>query len=261
MIVLVTDSTAYISAAEAAALGVMVLPMTYSVDAQAPVNERYVDDNGDFERLIRENPTTLRTSQVSFVRFQSAFEELRAAGHQILCMTISSRLSGTYGNAFNAARELPGDGIRVVDSLSTGGGLTLLLREARRMIASGMNLADTAEAINAMRHRVQITFSVDDMEPLRRSGRLGSVKLSVSTILNIRPMLRCENGQLRALIKAVPPEATNVIIQHFAAEERAEKLAAYFRERGRKAEIRHIGPVLGIHLGAGSIALAWIDPE
>ena len=62
MIVLVTDSTAYISAAEAAALGVMVLPMTYSVDAQAPVNERYVDDNGDFERLIRENPTTLRTS-------------------------------------------------------------------------------------------------------------------------------------------------------------------------------------------------------
>ena len=87
-------------------------------------------------------------------------------------------------------------------------------------------------------------------------------------------MLRCENGsiqsyavvrgqneQLRALIKAVPPEATNVIIQHFAAEERAEKLAAYFRERGRKAEIRHIGPVLGIHLGAGSIALAWIDPE
>ena len=274
MIVLVTDSTAYISAAEAAALGVMVLPMTYSVDAQAPVNERYVDDNGDFERLIRENPTTLRTSQVSFVRFQSAFEELRAAGHQILCMTISSRLSGTYGNAFNAARELPGDGIRVVDSLSTAGGLTLLLREARRMIASGMNLADTAEAINAMRHRVQITFSVDDMEPLRRSGRLGSVKLSVSTILNIRPMLRCENGsiqsyavvrgqneQLRALIKAVPPEATNVIIQHFAAEERAEKLAAYFRERGRKAEIRHIGPVLGIHLGAGSIALAWIDPE
>ena len=274
MIVLVTDSTAYISAAEAAALGVMVLPMTYSVDAQAPVNERYVDDNGDFERLIRENPTTLRTSQVSFVRFQSAFEELRAAGHQILCMTISSRLSGTYGNAFNAARELPGDGIRVVDSLSTGGGLTLLLREARRMIASGMNLADTAEAINAMRRRVQITFSVDDMEPLRRSGRLGSVKLSVSTILNIRPMLRCENGsiqsyavvrgqneQLRALIKAVPPEATNVIIQHFAAEERAEKLAAYFRERGRKAEIRHIGPVLGIHLGAGSIALAWIDPE
>ena len=104
MIVLVTDSTAYISAAEAAALGVMVLPMTYSVDAQAPVNERYVDDNGDFERLIRENPTTLRTSQVSFVRFQSAFEELRAAGHQILCMTISSLLSGTYGNAFNAAR-------------------------------------------------------------------------------------------------------------------------------------------------------------
>ena len=134
MIVLVTDSTAYISAAEAAALGVMVLPMTYSVDAQAPVNERYVDDNGDFERLIRENPTTLRTSQVSFVRFQSAFEELRAAGHQILCMTISSRLSGTYGNAFNAARELPGDGIRVVDSLSTGGGLTLLLREARRIL-------------------------------------------------------------------------------------------------------------------------------
>ena len=61
MIVLVTDSTAYISAAEAAALGVMVLPMTYSVDAQAPVNERYVDDNGDFERLIREKIAEVAT--------------------------------------------------------------------------------------------------------------------------------------------------------------------------------------------------------
>ena len=181
MIVLVTDSTAYISAAEAAALGVMVLPMTYSVDAQAPVNERYVDDNGDFERLIRENPTTLRTSQVSFVRFQSAFEELRAAGHQILCMTISSRLSGTYGNAFNAARELPGDGIRVVDSLSTGGGLTLLLREARRMIASGMNLADTAEAINAYlsrrRQNIQRCYTLFEAAGISREPTNGDIRM------------------------------------------------------------------------------------
>ena len=272
MIVIVTESTACLNRQEVERLGVTHVPMTYTLDGVTH-REHFVEENGDYIARI-EGAKTFATSQPPIDAYLKTFAELRQAGHQVLCLSISSRLSGTYANEVVCAREVGSEDIRVVDTLTTAGGLYIMVRAARQFLDAGYSLSETAEKLEQMRGKVKTLFSVGDMEPLRRSGRLGSVKLSVSTILNIRPMLRCENGsiqsyavvrgqneQLRALIKAVPPEATNVIIQHFAAEERAEKLAAYFRERGRKAEIRHIGPVLGIHLGAGSIALAWIDPE
>jgi len=60
---------------------------------------------------------------------------------------------------------------------------------------------------------------------------------------------------------SVPDDTMSVVITHLSAQDRAEKLAASFRERGRKAEIRRIGPVLGIHLGIGSLGISWIAPE
>ena len=275
MIVLVTDSTAYLTAAEAASLGVMVLPMTYSVDANAPINERYVDDNGDFERLIRENPTTLRTSQVPCARFQQAFEELTRSGHQVLCLTMSSRLSGTFANALTAARELPGAPIRVVDSLTTAAGLYLLVREARSLLFRGATIDEAADRLLQMRKQAYTYFSVDDMEPLRRSGRLGGIKKSVSTILNLRPMLKCEDGsilsyavvrgqneQRRALLKAVPENVgQSVVVEHLMADERALKLADALREQGKAVEMRKVGPVLGIHLGIGCLGVSWIGDK
>jgi len=272
MIAIVTDSSAHLFREEAEAMGVTVVPMTYSLSGQQTYHEGYMDENGDFEHLVDDNMERLRTSQASYAAFMGVFMELLESGADVLCLTISSRLSGTYGNASMAARDLAPDRIQVVDSLTTSGGLCLMVREARRLLDGGATLQEAASALSALRGSVKITFTVDDIAPLRRSGRLGGVRLSISTILNIRPVLQCMDGsiistgvvrgrgdQLKTLADSLPKEPCDCLVEGFLADEQMEQLKARVESRGHRAEKRPVGPVLGIHLGRGCLGVSWID--
>ena len=87
----------------------------------------------------------------------------------MLCLSISSRLSGAYFRELSCAREYAGS-VRVVDTLTTAGGLYLLVRAARDLLDAGYSLEETACMVEQLRPAVQTRFSVGDMEPLRRSG-------------------------------------------------------------------------------------------
>ena len=156
------------------------------------IRDRYtegcIEENAACEEMVAKYMGRLRTSQAGFSAFMSVFDDLILAGHDVLCLTISSRLSGTYGNARIAARETAPDKIEVVDSLTTGGGLYLLIKEARRLLDGGLTVQETAQRLRVLRGRVKTVFSVEDISALRSSGRLGNVKMSVATILNIKPI-------------------------------------------------------------------------
>ncbi len=272
MIAIVTDSSAHLCREEAEALGVTVVPMSYSLEGKQPFLESYMDENGDYERLVESSIEHLRTSQAGYASFAGVFAELIESGADILCLTISSRLSGTFGNASVAAREFPAERIQVVDSLTTSGGLYQMVLEARRLLNEGRSLAETAAALNALRASVRIIFTVDDITPLRKSGRLGGVRLSISTILNIRPVLRCIDGsivatgvvrgrseQLKTLVDSLPKEPCDCLVEGFIAEEQMAALKAKVESKGHRVQVRHIGPVLGIHLGRGCLGVSWID--
>ena len=271
MITIVTDSSSYLTQAEAAALGVVMVPMSYSI-GRAVYPEAFVDRERRFEHILDGAPATLHTSQATLSAFVSAFDGLKKRGSEVLCLTISSRLSGTYGNALVAARDLGGEGIAVIDSRSTAAGLYLLIRAAKRLIDEGLPLAEVAARVSGMRERVKLVFSVDDIGPLRRSGRLGGIKLSVSTILNIHPMLRCQEGaiiatgvtrgrheQQRQLICSIPSEVKDVVVQHYRAEGQLTAVIRQLQQAGRTVSVRDIGPVLAVHLGKGCIGVAWME--
>lgn len=272
MIAIVTDSSAHLCRAEAERLGVTIVPMSYSLPGQPAFNESYMDDNGDFERVVSQNMGLLRTSQATFAAFMSVFNDLVDAGAQVLCLTISSRLSGTYGNARMSAKETDPENIAVVDSLTTSGGLYLMILEARRMANQGMGLHEIARELRALRGSVRTTFTVDDITPLRRSGRLGSVRMSISTILNIRPVLKCVDGcivsrgvvrgrheQYKTLLNSLPPYPCRCVVEGFMAESQMKELKLRIEAAGHEVLLRRIGPVLGTHLGMGSLGVAWID--
>ena len=270
MIVIVTDSSACLTREEAERLGVVMVPMTYSWGSSASQPERYVDENGAFERLIDQYPTQMHTSQASMAAFVAAFQEALDEGSDILCLTMSSRMSGTYSNAVFAARELAPERVRVVDSLSTAAGMAMLLRAARERIDAGDGLEQTARTLEELRRRVEIVFTVEDIEPLRRSGRIGSIKSSVSTILNIRPILRCKDGALvssgiargkndqrRQLLQSVPAQVKKVALMAYRSDEQLRVLEHALHLRGIETERRPLGPVLATHLGS-AVGLAWI---
>ena len=196
MIAIVTDSTAYLTHEEAVELGVVIVPMSYSLEEESSLNEGCIENDEHAERQVAEGIDHVHTSQATLAGFFNAFQRLRRAGYEVLCITISSRLSGTYANAVLAAKELGGGHIEVVDSLTTCSGLYLLIREARKRIREGAKLSAVAKELKEKRNRVRMRFSVDDMAPLRRSGRLGNVRMSISTVLNIKPILELKDGAI-----------------------------------------------------------------
>ncbi len=273
MIAIVTDSTAYITHQEAQELNVVIVPMSYSFSLGHSFNEGCIENDDSMEMQVADHIESVHTSQASFAGFVNTFKRLRKAGYEILCLTISSRLSGTYSNAMLAAKELDGH-IEVVDSLSTCAGLYLQIREARACIQRGLTLNAVAKHIRQLRKRIRVYFSVDDMLPLRRSGRLGNVRMSVSTVLNIKPMLEIRDGAVVSAgiargkidqankLAAFCKEAKGLlIIASFLADEPAGRLSIKLARDDREIERRRMGPVLGAHLGRGCLGVAFIAEE
>ena len=272
MIVLVTDSTAYLTRQEAKALGVVQVPMNYSYESRILYSEGFVDEDDAMLSTVAADVAHYSTAQASLAAFLSTLEDILADGNQALIITISSRLSGTCANARKAAQELGGDKVIVVDSKTTAGAMYLLLKKAKDWIDAGLTLPEVAAKVREARDKSRTYFSVEDMEPLRRSGRLGFVRLSVSTILNIRPILKLTSGgittfglargrqeQLHLLEDAVANYQAPVVVQHCRADSMANQLAQHLRDRGIPVIQRLLGPVLTIHLGSGCLSVAWIE--
>lgn len=274
MIAIMVDSAAGISRQEAEQLGAHYVPMTYTVDRQQFV-EHYIGENGQFEPYIERDDVERRTSQATAAAFMSAFERQLAKGRQVLCITISSRLSGTYANAVMAAKEVNADEIKVLDSRNCAGGIYFLILRAQALIEEGLNLNEIVEKLIVERKHIRNVFTVNDMTNLRKSGRLGVVRLSVSTILNLRPILCLQNGsvfsksvargnheQLRMLVESVPVGTRFVVVHSRDNNPQLPTIQEMLRNRlGDELELRivSLGPVLTIHLGLTYLGVCWMD--
>jgi len=271
MITIVTDSSSYFKKAEAQDLGIRVIPINYTVNGQI-YSESYSDQNGEFINLLKGNGE-YTTSHPNMSTFLSCFEEELQKNNEVLCITISSRLSGAYSTAYMAAKQTESKNIALFDSQFTAGGLYLLIKEARKLIENGLSLNDILQELPAIREKITITFSVDDMKPLRNSGRIGFVRMSVGTFLNNKPILLCKDG---AVVSDSVAHGNTEIIKSFLAKISAdtrEAVISYIGDNLLATTLYHvinetfpnvpitlqrIGPILGIHLGLKVIAVSLI---
>jgi len=272
MIAIVTDSSAYFTKDEAVKLGITVVPIQYTVNGQSYM-ESYSDKNGDFETILKGKATT---SQPKAGAFLSCFEEEITKKNQVLCITISSRLSGTYSAAYMAAKRVESDDIVVFDSHLTAGGLYLLIIEAKKLIDKGLSLGEIIKQLPAIRDRITIAFTVDDLSPLRKSGRLNYVRMSVSTILNIKPILLCKDGVvvfdslahgsidiIKKLTAKVTGNVTDIVVNYLQNQSIAANLYNILCSKYPDVNIklRKLGPILGIHLGLQVAAVSFLSKE
>lgn len=270
MIVLVTDSTACLTRAEAREWNVCVVPHSYRLDGNL-YTELFEGENGAYAPVLR--GSRLRSSmQASEDQFYYVFQALLQRGMDVLCTVISSRLSGAYSAAVNASRRL-GSRVAVVDSQLTAGGLYLLLASLRQSIdQEHLSLRQAALRCESIRRHIGVAFSVENMEALRKSRRMGLVRQSVVSMLNRRPVLLLQKGaivsfglargwkeRLEKLMEFLPSNVGKVVIQCFEKNREAVALAAEIKRRfcAPLVLLREIGPVLSIHIGEDAIALSW----
>lgn len=269
MLALACDTTCALSREEARALGVELVPMSYVVDgrryAEAPMGE-----NGDYAKLLR-RCRTCSTEPPSPAAFARAFRELAGRGDEVLCLTISSRLSGAFRAAQEAASGM--DGVTVLDSWTTSAALELLVRRARALADEGRGAAEVVDALVEERERAGIAFAVPDMGTLRRSGRLGALRRSLTSMLNHRPVMELARGGIvelgsangasgvgRLLAEQVPVGAREAVLVHFGSrgsDARHVLLALRQRLPRLRVRMKDGGPVLTENLGDGAVALAW----
>lgn len=271
MITIVTDSSAYFKKEEADELGVKIVPLNYAVNGKSFV-ESYGDQNGEFEELLK-NGIMLSTSQPNVMAFLSCFENEIKKGNEILCITISSRLSGTFFTAQMAAKQNKTQKIAVFDSYFTTGGLYLLIKEARRLIDSGASLDEVVDELPKIRSKIQFAFTVDDIAPLRKSGRIGNVRMSVGTILNQKPILLLNEGIvvfssiahgnrdiIKEALKMTSEGAKEFIVNYIGYEQLTTNLYNVLTDAypDIPVNIRKVGPVMGINLGLNAASLSFI---
>lgn len=274
MIAIVTDNTVYITKKEARLYGVSVVSSVCKI-SEYKFKERYIDEiNIKEENFIYNNARRASTSQPDMKSFCDIFMELGRRGYEILCITISAKLSGTYNTACIAANHLPGVKICVVDSKTTGGGMFILIKKAHSMINQNMTLSNIANELLRIRDNVVLKYYVDDLDVMKHSKRLGYISQSAMNVLNIKPIFRCTNGSIelentarngfdaiRRLTADIPLKTDYIVIHYIKPLKIVEDIKKYLSVKFPKAVIdtRKLGPVIGINTGYSLLGIVWLE--
>lgn len=276
MIKIVTDSTAYLPEATVRQHDIRVVPL-YVHFGEKAFREGVELSNQEFYTRLKEAPELPTTSQPSAGEFHQVFKELLDAGHEIVTLTISSKLNGTWNSAMAAKGMLPEADITVIDSLSTSVGLHLMVETAVEAASAGATRQEIVEKVEAIKQRLQIFFVVDTLEYLAKGGRIGNAKAFLGTLLKVKPILVLQDGaiepleQVRSKRKAQArmldlvgeyvdnrgPQARTAVTNALVPDE-AEALKKEIVERlgCREPVMGELGPVIGTHTGPGVVGVA-----
>jgi DegV family protein with EDD domain len=244
------------------------------------VFREYVDiSTEEFYRRLRESSAAPKSSQPSPADFEAVFREL-AGFERILCIVLSSKISGTYASAELAADSL-GDGrVRVIDSRVTSGGTVILADAIQRRLDRGTDDEEVDAVAERFRKERGLLFTVDTLEYLVRGGRIGKAAGLAGQLLSVKPILAFDDGEVaplkrvRGRSKALTeleeifrtstegqddPEL-HVGVGHAEAEADCDELVRRVRAVRPQASldiVTKLGPVIGTHGGPGTLGLFW----
>lgn len=281
--ILFTDSCCDLPISFVKENNIQVMPIIVNING-----EDIPDDLGrsishkDFYSLIR-NGKLPTTSQVNVDTFERNFRKYVREGYSIIYIGFSSALSGCVNSA-RLAKELIDEEIKdaditIVDTKSASMGLGLLVYYAANMLRDGKSKEDIINWLEENKLKVNHWFTVDDLNHLKRGGRVSSTVAIVGTMLSIKPIMHVDNeGRLipvskvkgrKKSIKAlfdklkeniVDSENQTIFISHGDCIEEAESLKELILSEIKVKEIiiNNIGPAVGSHSGPGTLALFFI---
>lgn len=180
--------------------GITVVPMEVTFGSDTFQDGVDLSHQQFYERLI-ESDQLPTTSMIPPARFAAAFEEGLAQADELLVVTLSSKLSGTYESALAAAAVYPGR-VHVVDSLNACIGEAVVVRRARQLLDEGMGAAAVAAQLQQERHQVRLVALLGTLEYLRKGGRLNAAAAVMGEVLAIKPVISIEEGEVAVLGKA-----------------------------------------------------------
>lgn len=282
-----TDGCSNLPAKTISELDIRLLPCSYTMDGVDAVYYGDLDkfDSHDFYDKLRAG-SSLKTSLINSQLFIEYFVSELEKGNDVVYVGLSSGVSGTYQAAKIAAEELneqfPERVVRTVDSLGAGLGTGLITCRAADLRNEGKTADEAADILDEEVKRLLQFFTVDDLNFLKRTGRVSGATAAIGTVLDIKPLLwgdptghivaykkcRDRKNSIKAIVeqfkeKAVDVENSRIAISHGDCPEEAQLLAEQICAVAKPKEliIAPHEPFTGAHVGPGILALFFFGTE
>lgn len=277
---IITDSTADMVPQVEARVG--VVPLTIHFGEKEYVSGVDIDAGRFYEMLV-ESDVLPTTSQPTPFAFAEVFREAVEAGDSVVCITIAAKLSGTFQSASIAAADYPGK-VFVVDSRNVAIGAGILVEYALELADRGMDAGEIARNVADIRGRVKLLAMLDTLEYLKKGGRISATVAFAGGLLNIKPVITVDDGEIKVLGKARGSrQANNLLVQEIQKCGGVDfgkpvllgytglsdmLLQKYIQDSGALWEGNRenlpttiVGSVVGTHAGPGAVAVAFFSAE
>lgn len=277
---IVIDSTTDLPAQ--AAGRVKVVPLTIHFGDREYVSGVDMDARAFYETLVSSDvlPTT---SQPTPAAFADVFQQAVEQGHQVVCITISSKLSGTYQSASIAAEDFSGQ-VFVVDSQTVTLGCGILTQYALELADGGVEAAQLAQQLTREREKIRLLALLDTLEYLKKGGRISPTVAFAGGLLNIKPVICVEDGEVKLQGKARGTrQGNNLLVQQIQkaggvdfsrpvmlgytglSDELLQRYIAdsapLWQGKADQLPVSIVGSVVGTHAGPGAVAVAFFGAE
>ena len=275
---IVIDSTTDLPAQ--AAEQVKIVPLTIHFGEQQYVSGVDIDARSFYEKLA-ESDVLPTTSQPTPAAFADAFQAAVEAGDEVVCITISSKLSGTFQSASIAAMDFPGK-VFVVDSRTVTLGCGILTQYALDLAKQGISARELAQRVEKKREKVRLLALLDTLEYLKKGGRISATVAFAGGLLNIKPVICVAEGEVKLLGKARGfRQGSNLLVQQIEKaggvdfdlpvllgytglsdamlKKYMEDSAQLWQGRVDSLPVSIVGSVVGTHAGPGAVAVAFFS--
>ncbi len=278
-VAVVTDSMSCLPREMVEKYGIRIVPIIISIQGKTYRDWVDITPTQAYE-LFQQDPDSFRTSPSSPPMYEEVFREASRGGHDVICVSLSSRLSTSYNVAVMAAKqvmsELPGNRIAVVDSQTVTAAEGLVVEAAARVAFAGKDLDEAAEAAVEVKSKVSFLAVLDTVRHVYRTGRVPKIAAQAGAVLHIRPILTASGGLVRMASLArnmrqgidktlkmmrtrVGTAPVHVAVMHAYAQEEGERLKERIAAEFNCCELwlTEFSPVMGYATGTGTLGVAF----
>ena len=226
-----------------------------------------------FETLMSNKKDYPKTSQPSVETFQKVFQDILDQGNEVVCITLASYLSGCNNGANLAKNLVDKDKITVIDSETCLQAMGIMVKEAVEMIKTGKTRQEIADLLDQMKSEINLDFTPETLEYLKRGGRLGPISAVIGKLLNLKPILTFNKNVLscskkvlgthKAIIEMVNninKNAKKILLLYIHQSKFLNFMKQKVQERFPNVPIttESVGPLFGAHVGPGTIGIVSV---
>lgn len=279
MIRILVDSSSDYTVAEVKEKNMELVPIHITIGDHT-YTDGYDLGRDEFYELLQKSGAFPKTSQPSPQAFLDVFQDVKAKGDSLVCILLSSALSGTCQSAALAKAMVDYDRIYLVDSLSATYTIKVLADYACRLRREGRDAEEIAARLEALKPRVKVLAALDTLEYLGRGGRVSKATAAIGDLANIKPIItvsregkveilgKClgKNKAIGAILKHLKELGTDPAFPIYPIYSYGAENCEAFRRKLEKEGIRtdetlQIGSTIGTHIGPGAFGIIFVAAE